>query len=80
MTKIKIFPLFSNSVNLYNMEKFTKSKGWDTVQLTESLMDKVQGIPTSSQYWLLEISKTLTTGEKTQLTNLFQGTAYIEFA
>ena len=75
LTKILVYPLFSNMVNMRNLILFASDKGF-TIKSTENPIQNDDGII----FGILDLNETLTQGQKTTITDIFKGTAYIKFS
>lgn len=74
MTIITIYPFFGG-LKIANILKATVNKGFTIIKSDSLIIDKDLG----TESGMIETSETLTTGQKTIMTNLFNGTALIEF-
>lgn len=74
LTTITIYPLFSNHVMLENLLKYA-TDNLLTVTSYQTLKQNSDGTLSSN----IVVSQTLTSGQKTAISTIFQGTAYITF-
>lgn len=75
MTTITIYPLFSNSVIIPNMILYAQNNSLTVIKTQDITIDKNNGQISC----VIGVSQTLTSGQQTAITNIFQGTAYIIF-
>ena len=76
MTTITIYPLFSNSVNIDNVKKYATDNGFTITGITTNNYDSTTGQNSS----IIIVSQILSSAQKTAITTIFQGNAYITFA
>ena len=74
MTKINIYPLFSQTVNIDNIKYYAISTGL-TIKSNHSTLrsnDKIMA--------MLEVNQILNLTQEQKIRDIFKGTAYIEFS
>lgn len=74
MTAITIYPFFGD-VNLENLRLYALDNGL-TITATETTTSNTDGTRSAK----ITVSEILTAGQKTIITDLFSGTAYIKFS
>ena len=74
MTTITIYPLFSNQVIISNIGKYAVDNG-----LTITSQIQLSNNPDGTSYAQIFVTQILSSAQKTAITTIFQGTAYITF-